>query len=220
MVATPQGSSPGGNCIFLIPVAIGWNCAIRPGTRACRSRRSRNSPIAEGPGSRGGSGVHLTARARVCSNVARRAAAGEPCQAQVAARTALLPSAVATTPCSQDGQPCVAGMTLVPRGSDRHGHYLGYRRGLSARAAASGPLGGDVFERPAGGLGETPGHEQRAEQRQDGQGADGHPMGRDHAIEEGLQEQTRTAPQGDTDQAQARRRRARRRRKQFDPRTR
>jgi hypothetical protein len=43
-------------------------------------------------------------------------------------------------------------------------------------------------------LRETPGHEQRAEQRQAGRGTDRHPVGHDHAIEEGLQEQARTTP--------------------------
>ena len=41
-----RGFSPDGNCIFSIPVAIGWNCATRPGMRACRSRepsRTRHS---------------------------------------------------------------------------------------------------------------------------------------------------------------------------------
>ena len=58
-----KGSSPGGNSIFSIPVAIDWNCATRPGTQACRSRASRNSPICDGSGSRGGPGVHRKTRA-------------------------------------------------------------------------------------------------------------------------------------------------------------
>jgi hypothetical protein len=57
---------------------------------------------------------------------------------------------------------------------------------LPARTPASGPLRGNIFERPAGRLGEIPGHEQRAEQRQAGQGTNRHPVGRDHAIEQGL----------------------------------
>ena len=47
---------PGGNSIFWISVVTGWNCATRPGTQACRSRPSRNSPIGEWPGPRGGPG--------------------------------------------------------------------------------------------------------------------------------------------------------------------
>src|SRR5438874_11258939 len=44
-------------------VTIDWNCATRPGTQAGRSRPSRNSPIGDGSGSRGGPGVHRKTRA-------------------------------------------------------------------------------------------------------------------------------------------------------------
>ena len=36
--------SPEGNFISSIPAAIAWNCAIRPGRRACPSQLLRNSP--------------------------------------------------------------------------------------------------------------------------------------------------------------------------------
>src|SRR5262249_36402210 len=113
-----RGSSPGGNCIFSIPVVIGWNCATQPGTQACRSRPSRTSPRGDGPGLRGGPGRHHQTRARACSTVARRAAAGAPCWATVAARTTRRPAAVVTTPCRHAGEPYVAGVMLAPQGSD------------------------------------------------------------------------------------------------------
>jgi hypothetical protein len=85
----------------------------QPGTPACRSRPSRNSPICDRPGPRGGPREQRKTRVRACGPVARRAATGGPCRVRVAAR-ALLPLAIATTPCSHAVRMCVAGMTLVP----------------------------------------------------------------------------------------------------------
>src|SRR5438128_5740565 len=67
-----EGVFPGRELYFLIPVAIGWNCATRPGTRACQSRPSRNSPLCDGSGWRGGPRGQLKTRARACGPVARR----------------------------------------------------------------------------------------------------------------------------------------------------
>jgi hypothetical protein len=55
-------------------------------------------------------------------------------------------------------RPWVAFAPPLPHLSRRH--LPKGKHGLPAHAADSGPLGGDVVQRPAGRLGETPGYEE------------------------------------------------------------